>query len=155
MHFQISLSLWELQVVRDWLCVWDIAEKSLNRLLLLLILKSSNRSCSVEKDVLKSFKGKKLYWSFFLIKLKTLKFVKLLRTLIFKNTYIFNAWKKIQLANEAQLEPVQTYMMEFSFFLRKQLKASSSWPFSQKSSIKYIWHGSKYAYELLVFAITI
>ena len=42
MHFQICLSLWELQVTRDLLClVREIAEKSLNRLLLLLILKSS------------------------------------------------------------------------------------------------------------------
>ena len=53
MHFQISLSLQELQVITDWLCVRDIAEKSLNRLLRLLILKSSHQSCSVEKGVLK------------------------------------------------------------------------------------------------------
>ena len=26
MHFQISLSLCELQIIRDWLCVRDIAE---------------------------------------------------------------------------------------------------------------------------------
>ena len=41
MHFQICLSLWELQVIRDLLCVRDIAGISLNRLLLLLVLKSS------------------------------------------------------------------------------------------------------------------
>ena len=34
-------------------CVRDIAETSLNRLLLFLILKSSHRSCSVEKVFLK------------------------------------------------------------------------------------------------------
>ena len=39
MHFQISLSLWELQVIKDLLCVRDIAGISSNRLLLLLILK--------------------------------------------------------------------------------------------------------------------
>ena len=39
MHFQISWSLWELQVIEDLLCVRDIAGKSSNRLLLLLILK--------------------------------------------------------------------------------------------------------------------
>ena len=70
MHFQISLSLQELQVITDWLYVRDIAEKSLNRLLRLLILKSSHQSCSVEKVVLKSFTGKHLSWSLFLIKLQ-------------------------------------------------------------------------------------
>ena len=59
MHFQISLSFWELQVVRDWLCVRDIAETSLNRLLLFLILKS-HRSCPVEKGVLIDFTKKTL-----------------------------------------------------------------------------------------------
>ena len=41
MHFQISLSFWELRMIRDFLCEADIAGKSLNRLLLLFILKSS------------------------------------------------------------------------------------------------------------------
>ena len=43
MHFQISfpLLLREWQVIKDLLCMRDIAEKSLNWLLLLLILKSS------------------------------------------------------------------------------------------------------------------
>ena len=40
MHFQIYLSLWELQVIRDWFCVRDVTEKSLKRLLMLLILKN-------------------------------------------------------------------------------------------------------------------
>ena len=31
MDSQISLSLWEIQVTRDWLCVRDIAETSLDR----------------------------------------------------------------------------------------------------------------------------
>ena len=44
MHFQISLSLWELQVIKDLLCVRDIAWKSSNRLLLLLILKKNQIS---------------------------------------------------------------------------------------------------------------
>ena len=68
MHFQISLSLWELQVIRDWLCVRDINETSLNKLLLFLILKSSHQSCSVEKRVLRNFTGKYLCWSLFLKK---------------------------------------------------------------------------------------
>ena len=37
MEFQISLSLWELQVIKDLLCIRDIAGISSNRLLLLLI----------------------------------------------------------------------------------------------------------------------
>ena len=65
MHFQISLSLWGLQRIRDWLCVRDIAETSLIRLLLPLILKTSQRSSSVEKSVLKNFTGKYLCWSLF------------------------------------------------------------------------------------------
>ena len=39
MHFQTSLSLWELQVLKDLLCVRDAAEISSNNLLLLLIFK--------------------------------------------------------------------------------------------------------------------
>ena len=70
MHFQSSLSLWELQVTRDWLYVRNIAETSLNRLLLILILKSSHRSYSVEKGILKNFTGKHFSWSLFLIKLQ-------------------------------------------------------------------------------------
>ena len=101
MDFQISLSLWELQIIRDWLCVRDIGETSLNRLLLLLILKSSHRSCSVEKGALKNFTGKHLCWSLFIIKLRAcnaavsqrmcfpLEFAKFWRTLIFKKTCIF------------------------------------------------------------------
>ena len=42
MHFQISLSLWELQVIKDLLCVRDIAGISSNRLLLLLITWTTN-----------------------------------------------------------------------------------------------------------------
>ena len=68
MHFQSSLLLWELQVIRDWLCVRVIAEISLNRLLLFLIWKSSHRSYSVGKDVLENFTGKHFCWSVFLIK---------------------------------------------------------------------------------------
>ena len=71
MDIQISLLLLELQVIRDWLYVRDMAETSLNRVLLLLTLKSSDRSCSVEKGALKSFTGKHLCWSlFFKIKLQ-------------------------------------------------------------------------------------
>ena len=70
MHFQISLLLRELQAIRDWLCVRDIAEISLNRLLLFLILKGSHRSYSVEKGVLKNFTGRHFCWSPFLIKLQ-------------------------------------------------------------------------------------
>ena len=40
MHFQICLSLSEMQVIRDLLYVKDVVEESLNRLLLLLILKN-------------------------------------------------------------------------------------------------------------------
>ena len=54
-------------------CTTDIAKKSLNRLLLLLILKSSYPRCTVEKSVLRNFKnfiGKHLYWSLFKITLQ-------------------------------------------------------------------------------------
>ena len=40
-HFQISLSLCQLQMIRYLLCVRDIAQNFLNTLLLLFILKSS------------------------------------------------------------------------------------------------------------------
>ena len=53
MYFQSNWSLRELHVIRDWLCVTDIAETSLNRLLLFFILKSSHWSCSVEKGIIK------------------------------------------------------------------------------------------------------
>ena len=72
MHFQLSLSLWELEVITD--LTWrDIAEKSLNRLLLFLILKSSNRRWSVKNGALKNFAnftGNHLCWSLFIIKLQ-------------------------------------------------------------------------------------
>ena len=55
MHFQIILSLWELEI-----CYACIAEESLNILLLLLILKSSNQNWSVKKGALKRFR--KFYW---------------------------------------------------------------------------------------------
>ena len=96
MHFQISLSLRELQIIRDWLCVRDIAETSLNRLLLLLILKSSHRSCSVEKSILKNFTEKRFCWSLFLIKLQgcrpsgTCFPTHVFSTEIFKNIYFKN-----------------------------------------------------------------
>ena len=37
--FKISLSLWELQVIRNWLCVRDITETSLNRFVTVAFLK--------------------------------------------------------------------------------------------------------------------
>ena len=51
--FKFNLLLWELQVIRDLLCVRGISEKSLSRLLQLLILKTSHRRCSVKKVLLK------------------------------------------------------------------------------------------------------
>ena len=71
--FKFSLSLWELQVIRDLLCLRGISEKSLNRMLLLLILKTSRRKCSVKMlpENLANFTGKYLCWSLFLINLHT------------------------------------------------------------------------------------
>ena len=57
MYFRINLSLWEVQVIKDLLCIRDIAGKSLNMLLLLLILKKIK------------FHWNELCWSLFLIKL--------------------------------------------------------------------------------------
>ena len=51
--FKFSLSLWELQVIRDLLCLRGIPEKSLNRMLLLLILKTSHRKYSIKKTAWK------------------------------------------------------------------------------------------------------
>ena len=71
-----------------------ITETSLNRLLLFLffILKSSRRSYSVGKGVLKTFTGKHFCWSLFLIKLQALvPAAQVLSTeicKIFKNTYL-------------------------------------------------------------------
>ena len=91
MHFQISLSLRELQIIRYWLRIREIAETSLNRLLLFPILKSNYRSYSVDKDVLNTFTGKNFYWNLFLIKLLALRpAAQVLSTeiyKIFKNTY--------------------------------------------------------------------
>ena len=79
------------RLIRDWLCVRDIAETSLNRLLLFLTLKRSHRSYSVEKGVLKNFTGKHFCWSLFLIKLQAWgPATQVLSTeicKIFKNTY--------------------------------------------------------------------
>ena len=87
-------------------CARDIAKKLLNRLLLLLFLKSNYPRCAVEKCVHKNFtnfKWEHLCWSFFLAKLLKglrafnfiqkkfhlgcfqVKFAKLFRTLILKN----------------------------------------------------------------------
>ena len=82
-------------------CARDIAKKSLNRLLLLLILKSSYPRCTVEKGVFKNFTnftGKHLCWSKlqgwraynfikknFLHSCFPVNFAKFLRTPIFKN----------------------------------------------------------------------
>ena len=71
--FKLVCHCEKLQIIRDWLCVRDIAGTSMNRLLLFLILKSSHRSYSVEKDVLKIFTGKHFCWSLFLINLEALK----------------------------------------------------------------------------------
>ena len=134
MHFQSSLSLWELQVIRDWLCVWVITETSLNRLLLFLILKSSHWSYSVGKIVLKNFIGKHFCWSLFLIKLQTWgPATQVLSTEIcktFKNTYF---WKQLYLRLNLYLKCMK--MKHLAIF--------------SKNSIIYIWHGSKYASELL------
>ena len=44
----------EFQVIRDLLCLRGIPDKSLNRMLQLLILKTSHRKCSVKKSAWKS-----------------------------------------------------------------------------------------------------
>ena len=60
MDFQISLSLWELQVFRDSLCVRDIAETSLNRFVTIAYLKKQAPSYSVENGAPRNFTGKQL-----------------------------------------------------------------------------------------------
>ena len=60
MHFPISLSLSELQVIRDWLRVRDIAETSLNRFVTVAYLKKQPPDCSVEKGIPKNFTEKQL-----------------------------------------------------------------------------------------------
>ena len=55
-----------VHVISGWLYITYIAETSLNRLLLFLILIRCHRSRSVEKSVLKNFTGKCLCWGLFL-----------------------------------------------------------------------------------------
>ena len=111
-------------------CAKDIAGKSLNRFLLLLILKSSYPRCTAEKGVLKNFTnfaGKRLCWCLFLgpqpfnfIKKRfqrryfPVKFAKFLRTSILKNIcerlrlyfhVILYAMHEKDTANEARFEP--------------------------------------------------
>ena len=94
--------------------VRDIAEKSLNKLLLLFILKSSNRRWSVKRGVLKyfaNFTGNHLCWSLFIIKLQVLqRSLKETPTQVFSGkiyeifvnfcfcifigSFIYNAWKR-------------------------------------------------------------
>ena len=80
-----------------------------------------------------------------------MKFAKFLRASVLKNIYeplllyiqviLFTMHEKDK-ANEMGLELSETYMMEL--FWGKQLTAASSQPFSRKSSIIEICHGSKY-----------
>ena len=69
MHFQISLTLWELQVTKDLWRVRDIAEKSSNRLLLLLIFKKNRVSLETNCVGVPFFTWNQLCWSPFLTKL--------------------------------------------------------------------------------------
>ena len=116
------------KLIRDWLCVRDIAETSLNRLLLFLILKSSHRSCSVEKSVLKNFTGKYLRWSLLLKNLQVWgpatqvffqwnlqNFLEHLfsRTTVSSCNFVYIAVREKETANLAWLKPWQTYMIEF------------------------------------------
>ena len=109
MDFQISLPLWDWQVIRDCLCVRDIAKTSLNKLLLLLILKSScpSRSCSVEKGALRNFTGKHLVLEYlfnkvtgvsqrrcFLLNLQNFKELLFLRKSVSSCNFIYNGWKR-------------------------------------------------------------
>ena len=48
--FKISLSLWELQVIRNWLCVRDITETSLNRFVTVAFLKKQPRDLLCRKS---------------------------------------------------------------------------------------------------------
>ena len=65
MHFQICLLLSEMQVIRDLLCVKDVVEESLNRLLLLLILKNSkfHRKIPVLESLFNKVAGMRLQLS--------------------------------------------------------------------------------------------
>ena len=134
----------ELQVIKDWLCARDIAETSLNRLLLFLILKSSHRRCSVEKSVLKSFTGKYLCCSLFSKNLQAGEpatqgfsndICKLFKNIYFEERLylyvtLFTVYEK-ETANEAWVKPSQTYLIEFfakavkllalNYFLKKVL----------------------------------
>ena len=122
--FKFSLSLWGLQVIRDLLCLRGITEKSLNRMLLLLILRTSHRKCSVKRSAWKScqFHRKMPVLESFLTNLQAwgpeafskrdsntcifpVKFAKFLRAPILKYickllllylqvNFIYNAWKR-------------------------------------------------------------
>ena len=130
MHFQISLSLSELYVIRNWLCVRDIAETSLNSFFkLLLVLKSYHRSYSVEKGVVKNFTGKHLYWSLFLIGLQVvsqrrcspLKFSEICKFIKSSCNFIYNAWEKIQIMGRKQnpLKHICQSFLALNYFYKK------------------------------------
>ena len=148
-----------------------IAEKSLNRLLVLVILKSSYRTCSIGKGALKNFAHFTeihLCWSLFLIKLQDWGHATLFE--IDSNTGFFHwnfrnfeedLWTtaSVSLCNffyiewkrySEQGEKIQTLSNIYNeVFMRKQLTVSSPLLFSQKRVIIDISHGSKYISGLL------
>ena len=66
--FLVSECVFKLAGDQKFVCARDIAKRSMNGFLLLLILKSSYPRCTVEKGVLKNFtnfKRKHLCWSLF------------------------------------------------------------------------------------------
>ena len=133
------MSLWELQVIRDLLCLRGIPEKSLNRMLLLLILKTSHRKYSIKKSAWKfcqfhkkipvslfnKFAGLRA-WSFLKKRLQHMYFFQWnLRNFwehllwsTFVNLcfcfvrYLFTMYEK-DTASKVQLGSSQTYVMEF------------------------------------------
>ena len=126
MHSQNCLSLWELQVIRDLFCVRNIAEKSLNRFLLLLILKSSkfHRKTPVFESLFSKVPVPRQGLTF--LKRDSnkgifpVKFAKILRTPILKNIYkplllylqvISITIHEKYTANEVQLKLSETYLM--------------------------------------------
>ena len=74
-HFQIRLLLWEMQVVRYFLCVRILVKNHWTDCWIVTVayLKSSHQRPSVKKGALKNFAnftGKHLCWSVFSIKLQ-------------------------------------------------------------------------------------
>ena len=108
MHFVIGLSLWELQVIRNWLCVRDIGETSLNRFVTVAYLKKQPPELFRRKRCSKNFHREAFVLESLFNKIADLRVCNagvfqqilrnileqlFLRTPVSSPNFIYNAWK--------------------------------------------------------------